>query len=109
MAQQADGGGDGEAYYVEVVAFDAGDPAGGVALDAVGAGFVERVAGGDVVAEFGVGDFGEGDVGGFDVLRCEVAVTTARPVWTWWVRPESRRSMRSASAGSVGLSRISLA
>ena len=62
-----EGGGDGEAHDVEEVAFDAGDPAGGVALDAVGTGFVEAVAGGEVVGEIGVGDGGEEDAGGFDV------------------------------------------
>jgi len=51
FAEEARDGGDGEAHDVEEVAFDAGDPAGGVALDAVGAGFVER----------------EEDAGGFDV------------------------------------------
>ena len=42
---------DGEADDVEVVAFDAGNPAGGAALDGVGAGFVEGFAGGDVVGD----------------------------------------------------------
>lgn len=66
-AQQVEGGGDGEAHDVEEVAFDAGDPAGGVALDAIGSGFVEGVAGGQVVGEVFVGDGGEEDGGGFDV------------------------------------------
>ena len=67
FAEKTDDGGDGEAHYVEEVAFDAGDPAGGVALDAVGAGFVEGVVGGEVVGEVGVGDGGEEDAGGFYV------------------------------------------
>ena len=67
FVEELDYGGEGEAHYVEEVAFDAGDPAGGVTLDAVGAGFVEGVAGGEVVGEVGVGDGGEEDAGGFYV------------------------------------------
>ena len=67
FAEETDGGGEGKAHDVEEVAFDAGDPAGGVALDAVGSGFVEAVAGGEVVGEVGGGDGGEEDGGGFDV------------------------------------------
>ena len=44
--------GDGEADYVEVVALDAGNPAGGAALDGVSAGFVHRLIGGDVGVNF---------------------------------------------------------
>ena len=62
-----DYGGEGEAHYVEEVAFDAGDPAGGIALDAVGASLVEGVAGGEVMGEVGVGDGREEDAGGFYV------------------------------------------
>ena len=50
--------GDGQADYVEVAAFDAGDPAGGAALDGVGSGFVDGLAGGDVGGDF---FFGEGE------------------------------------------------
>ncbi len=67
FAEELDYGGEGEAHYVEEVAFDARDPASGVALDAVGAGFVEGVVGGEVVGEVGVGDGGEEDAGGFYV------------------------------------------
>jgi hypothetical protein len=67
FAEELEDGGDGEAYYVEEVAFDAGDPAGSVALDAVGSGFVEGVVGGEVVGQFGFGDRGEEDAGGFYV------------------------------------------
>jgi hypothetical protein len=67
VAEELDDGGYGEAHYVEEVAFDAGDPAGGVALDAVGSGFVEGVVGGEVVGEVGFGDRGEEDAGGFYV------------------------------------------
>jgi hypothetical protein len=67
FAEELDYGGDGEAHDVEEVAFDSGDPAGGVALNAVGAGFVEGVAGGEVMGEVGVGDGGEEDAGGFYV------------------------------------------
>jgi len=66
-AEELEGGGDGEAHDVEEVALDAGDPAGGVTLDAVGTGFVEGVAGAEVVVELVGGDCGEEDVGGFDV------------------------------------------
>jgi hypothetical protein len=67
FAEELEDGGDGEAHYVEEVAFDAGDPAGGVALDAVGSGFVEGVVGGEVEGEFGLGDGGKEDGGGFYV------------------------------------------
>jgi hypothetical protein len=67
FAEELDYCGYGEAHYVEEVAFDAGDPAGGVALDAIGSGFVEGVVGGEVVGEVGVGDGGEEDAGGFYV------------------------------------------
>src|ERR1017187_7687461 len=66
LINHADYAGDGEAHDVEVVAVDAGDPAGGVALDAVGPGLVERLGGGAIEVEFGCGDFGEGDCGGFN-------------------------------------------
>ena len=67
FAEKGGDGGDGEAHNVEEVALDAGDPAGGVALDAVGSGFVERVPGGKIVGEVVVGDGGEEHAGGFDV------------------------------------------
>jgi hypothetical protein len=105
FAEELDGGGDGEAHDVEEVAFDTRDPAGGVALDAVGAGFVERVAGGKVVDEVVFRDGGKTLVVS-TWERWVEDVTTARPVWTLWVRPERVRSMRSASARSVGLLRI---
>jgi len=54
-----------EADYVEVVADDAGNPAGGTALDGVGAGFVHGLAGGDVGGDFLVGEGEEGDAGDF--------------------------------------------
>jgi len=60
--------GDGESNDVEVVAFDAGDPAGGAALDGVGAGFVQGLAGGDVGCDFFVREgkeFDGGDFGGY--------------------------------------------
>ena len=72
FAEKGGDGDDGEAHDVEEVAFDAGDPAGGVALDAVGSGFVERVPGGKIEGEVVVGDGGEEHAGGFDVraLAC---------------------------------------
>ncbi len=70
LTQEAQDGYEREAYDVEEVAFDPGDPAGGVALDAVGAGLVEGVAGEEVGFELGWGDFGEGDGGGFYVGLC---------------------------------------
>ena len=57
--------GDGEADDVEVVAVDAGDPAGGEALDGVGAGFVHGLTGGDVGCDVGVGEGEEADCGDF--------------------------------------------
>jgi hypothetical protein len=47
--------GDGKADDVEVVAFDAGNPAGGAALDGVGSGLVHGLAGGDVGGDVFVG------------------------------------------------------
>ena len=67
FAEELDYCGYGEAHYVEEVAFDAGDPAGGVALDAVGSGFVERVPGGKIEGEVVVGDGGEEHARGFDM------------------------------------------
>ena len=60
--------GEGEADYVGVVAVDAADEFGGEALDGVGAGFVERLAGGDVLVDFGGGEGAEPDFG-FDYRR----------------------------------------
>src|ERR1035437_4295566 len=60
--------GQGQADYVEVVAFDAGDPAGGAALDGVGSCFVHGLAGGDVGGDLFVGEgeeFDGGDFGGY--------------------------------------------
>ena len=57
--------GDGEADYVEVVALDAGDPAGGAALDGVGSGFVHGLSGGDVGFNFFIGEGEEADAGDF--------------------------------------------
>jgi hypothetical protein len=65
--------GDGQADYVEVVTLDAGNPAGGAALDGVGAGFVHGLAGGDVGGNLFVRkgeEFDGGDFGGyFSALR----------------------------------------
>ena len=57
--------GDGQANDVEVVAFDAGDPAGGEALDGVCAGLVHGLAGGDIGGDVGVGEGEEADGGDF--------------------------------------------
>src|ERR1035437_10670328 len=60
--------GEGQSDDVEVTAFDAGNPAGGAALDGVGAGFVHGFAGGDVGGNllFGEGEKTDGGViGGF--------------------------------------------
>ena len=56
-----------EAHHVEVAAFDTGDEFSAEALDAVGAGFVERLAGGDVVCDFLVRERREVDVRGGDL------------------------------------------
>lgn len=58
--------GQGEADYIEVVAFDARDEAAGLALDGVGAGFVARLAGCEVTRDFARGERSEMDFGGFD-------------------------------------------
>jgi len=52
---------EGQADYVEVVAFDAGDVAAGAALDGVGAGFVVGFFGGEVTRNFFGGELGEMD------------------------------------------------
>jgi len=57
--------GDGEADDVEVVAFDAGNPAGGAALDGVGSGLVHGLAGSDVGGDFLFGKCAEGYGCGF--------------------------------------------
>ena len=67
FGEEGYGAGDGEADDVEVVALDAWDPAGGVALDAVGAGLVQGLAREEVAGEFGVLDEVDGDVGDLDV------------------------------------------
>ena len=70
LLDEADDAGDGQAHDVEVVAFDARNPAGGVALDAVGAGLVEGLGRGAVAIELALGDVGEDDVGGLDRAAC---------------------------------------
>ena len=57
---------EGQADYVEVVAFDAGDVAAGAALNGVGAGFVVGLFGGEVTGDFFCGELGEMDERGFD-------------------------------------------
>jgi hypothetical protein len=58
--------GEGEADDVEVAALDAANVAAGTALDGVGAGFVERLLGGEIASELFGGERGEVHVGGFD-------------------------------------------
>ncbi len=65
--EECDHAADGQAHHVEVVALDARDPTGGVALDGVGAGLVEWLAGGDVGVDLVVAEEVEGDLGEFDV------------------------------------------
>jgi len=67
LREEAESSSDGQADDVEIAALDARDPAGGVALDAVGAGFVEGLAAGEIVDQFGLLDDIEGDLGDFDV------------------------------------------
>src|ERR1035441_7545779 len=57
--------GDRQADDVEVAAFDAGNPAGGAALDGISASFVHRFAGGDVGLNLLVGEGEKGYGGGF--------------------------------------------
>ena len=54
-----------QADYVEVAALDAGNPAGGAALDGVGAGLVHGLAGGNVGGDLFVGEGEEADRRGF--------------------------------------------
>jgi hypothetical protein len=61
--------GDGEAYDVEVAAFDAGDVAAGAALDGVGAGFILGFFGGEVAGNFFFGEPGEVDERGLDEVE----------------------------------------
>ena len=68
-AQVLEGGGyasEGKADYVEVAPFDARDVASGATLDGVGAGFVERLAGGKIGGNFFAGERMEMDQRGFD-------------------------------------------
>src|ERR1700723_3177181 len=57
--------GEGHTHYIEIAAFDAGYVATTEALDSVGAGFVEGLAGSDVGVDFGVGELGELHAGDF--------------------------------------------
>ena len=65
--KQADDRRKRQANYVEVVPFDPRNPASGLALDAVGSGFVESIARGKVGCKLGGGDLAKDDVGGFYV------------------------------------------
>lgn len=65
--EQGDGAGERKAHDVEVAAFDAGDPAGGIALDAIGSGFVHGLAAHEVVDELLVVDEVEEDLGNLDL------------------------------------------
>ncbi len=78
------------------------------ALEGVGAGLVERLAGRQVPLDVSVGE----DRRRSRRSTCSPSATspsaaTATPVWTTWVRPLSARSIRRASAASAGLPRIS--
>src|SRR5579875_421018 len=74
FTQQLDGGCKGESHDVEEVSFNAGDPPGGVALNAVGAGLVQRIARCEVGTKFPWGDRPEGHSSRFHMrelpLRC---------------------------------------
>jgi hypothetical protein len=52
--EQRDRAGDGQADYIEVAAFYAWNPTGGVALNRVGSGFVERLAAADILRDLSV-------------------------------------------------------
>ena len=64
---------DGQADDVGITAFEAGDVAGGEALDGVGAGFAEGFAGGDVGVDFSGRHSGHLNVGALDAAP-EIAV-----------------------------------
>ena len=79
-----------------------------VALDAVGAGLVERLSGGEVGGKLVLRKIAEGDArAGVQRVRPPSGVSTASPVSTSWVRPRRRRSMEAASSASFGLPRRS--
>jgi len=65
--EQGDGAGERKTHDVEVAAFDAGDPAGGVALDSVGSGLVHGLAAHEVVDELLVVDEVEEDLSDLDL------------------------------------------
>ena len=67
MAGFEEGGdeGNGKADDVVVAAFDAGNPAGGAALDGVGSRLVHGLAGGDIAGDVLIGKGEELDGGGF--------------------------------------------
>ncbi len=54
---------EGQPNDIEIAPVDAGNPAGGLALDGVGSGFAVRLASGDVAGDVLVGGREEGDVG----------------------------------------------
>ena len=78
-AQVLKGGGyasQGQADYVEVAAFDAGNVASGTALDGVGASFIEGLAGGKICGNFFAGERLEMDQRGFNEFEvCGVRKT----------------------------------
>ena len=69
FGEEREGAGDGQSDDVVEAAFDARDPAGGVALDAVGAGLVHWLAGGEVVDELVFRNAVESDLRDFDVAE----------------------------------------
>src|SRR5712692_7543310 len=58
--------GERQADDIEIAAFDLRNVAAGAALDGVSAGFVERLAGGEIAKNFLRVDRGEANLGGFD-------------------------------------------
>ena len=103
FAQQAYGRGNGQAHHVEEAAFDARNPARGVALNAVRTGLVERVAGREIGLQVGFVNRVEGDVGRLEMGARAQSRRNNGNAGMHLVRSpgESCRSMASASATSV--------
>ena len=101
--QQARDQGQRQPDNVEVTAADTRNPSRRISLDCVGTRLIHGLAAGDIRQKLPGRKCSHGDLGYFR-SNFEAAPsrspTTATPVTTWWVRPESSSSMRTASAAS---------
>ena len=99
-----------QADHRAVVALDPGDERAAQAVDGERAGHLQRLAGGHVGVDLGVGDVGEVDGGRPRSPRpaCRWPTSIRQwPVCSTPCRPRIRRQRSTASAASAGLPRIS--